>query len=145
MCPITFGPCSGLPATQHETQTLLVAWEIFLKNVSWTTELHLIPFHGMPFFLLCPQIYSGGLLAVAASAWSSKGRGWAGAVWEEPSRRHKVWPAAPAAKKTAVAEQLEKAIAATQWLGQSKRDRDWQAEMWNTTLWQGSWATYSLW
>lgn len=88
----------------------------------------------MPFILLCPQIYSGGPLAVAASAWCSEGRGWAGTAHEEPSRRQQIWPAATAAKKMSVADQLGKAIAATWCLGQPKRNRDWQPGIRNTTL-----------
>lgn len=91
--------------TRHEYFWLSA--EYFLqKNVSWTTKWHFFCFVRDAFLPSLPSDLQLQLL------WKScpKPRGWTGkgAAQEETLRRHKIWPATPAAKKTAVTKRLGK-------------------------------------
>lgn len=66
----------------------------------------------MPFFLLCPQIYSDGFLVTTASVWHCESLVQSQKLNRERGstradiRRDEIWPAAPVAKKVVVTEGL---------------------------------------
>lgn len=115
VCPVVFGPFSGFPANAERDKTwiFLVVWGIYF------TEEYILNYQMAFFFCFLGDAFLSSLPSDLLR-WSFSSSCFCPALWKpslklqgeqgmgQHERRHEIWPAAPVAKKTAVAEPLGK-------------------------------------